>query len=330
MFARAKVLFAAFVAVGILLGAAAFASGQKENAKPENSWPKKTIQIVVPFKPGGDTDFNARVYAKYLEKELGQPLVIVNIDGNGGTLGSRKVKDANPDGYTVLFYHAAVLINEVSGVAEYGFDALDMACIAAMNPGDIFTVTKDSKYKTLKDLVEDSKANPGKIRFAGNTGATTYLEGLLLNAAGASLNIVDAGGSADRIAALRGGHVDVIPNPYGTVKPYLAKGDFRALAMVMDKRNERFPDIPTAIEQGYDVVLPIPYFFAFPKGTPKGIIAKFGAAVEKVCKGNKDYAADIAKAYDMTPFFLPAEEAVKFYTDERNMVMKHKDKMKIK
>jgi tripartite-type tricarboxylate transporter receptor subunit TctC len=308
---------------------AAYGAGQGEAAKADPKWPTKPIQIVVPFKPGGDTDFNARVYAKYLEKELGQPVVIVNVDGNGGTLGSRKVKDAAPDGYTALFYHAAVLINEVSGVAEYGFDALDMACVAAMNPGDVFVVTKDSKYKTLKDLVEDSKANPGKIRFAGNTGATTYLEGLLLNAAGAAVNIVDAGGSADRIAALRGGHVDVIPNPYGTVKAYLNSGDFRALALVREQRNSRFPNIPTAVEQGYDVVVPIPYFFAFPKGTPKEYQAKLSAAVEKIAKGSQEYAAEIAKAYDQTPFFLPSEEAVKLFTGEREKVMKHKDKMKV-
>ena len=330
MFIQKKGLVAAMVCVGLLAGAAAFASGQKEGAKAEAAWPKKAIQVVVPFKPGGDTDFNARVYAKYLEKELGQSLVIVNVDGNGGSLGSRKVKDSSADGYTVLFYHAAMLINEASGIVEYGTDAFEMGCIAGMNPGDIFTVTKNSKYQTLKDLVEDSQKNPGAVRFAGNTGATTFLEGLLLNAAGAKINIVDAGGASDRIAALRGGHLDVIPNPYGTVKPYLTNGDFRALAVVTEERNPKFPQIPTAKEQGYDVVMPIPYFYLFPKGTPKAIIDKFVKAVEKVAKENKEYAADIAKAYDQTPFFLPADEAAKFLANEREMVQKHKEKMRVK
>ena len=66
------------------------------------AWPDKTVQVIAPFRAGGDTDFNARVYAKYLRQELGVPFVIVNIDGGGGTLGSRKAKDAAPDGYTVL------------------------------------------------------------------------------------------------------------------------------------------------------------------------------------------------------------------------------------
>jgi tripartite-type tricarboxylate transporter receptor subunit TctC len=303
---------------------------KKEEANKGLDWPKKTIQIIVPFNPGGDTDFNARTYAKYLEKELGQSLVVVNVSGNGGTVGSRKVKDAKPDGYTVLFYHTAMQVNEASGMVDYGFKDFEIAGIAAKNPGDIITVSKDSPYKTLKDLVEASKKNPGQIKIAGNTGATTYLTGTMLNASGAQLNIVDSGGATDRIAALKGGHIDAIPNPYGTVKPYLESGDFRALAVITEERNPKFPDIPTAKEQGYDVVLPIAYFFAFPKGTPEEIVDKFSKAVEKIATTNKEYAEAIDKAYHQAPFYLNREEGYKWLDEQRNRIMALQDKLILK
>ncbi|MGE4284369.1 MAG: tripartite tricarboxylate transporter substrate binding protein [Clostridia bacterium] len=302
----------------------------KPEAKKETDWPKKPIQVIVPFKAGGDTDFNARTYAKYLEEKLGQPVIIVNVDGNGGTLGSKKAKDAAPDGYTVLFYHAAMFINEATEMAKYGFKDFEMAGVAAMNPGDIITVDKSSKYQTLKDLVEDSKANPGKISITANTGATTYLTALMLKEAGAELNIVDLGGASDRIAGLKGGHVNVITNPYGTVKQYFENGDFRPLAVITEKRNSKFDTIPTALEQGYDVVQPIPYFFLFPKGTPKEIVDKFSTAVGDIAQNNKEYAEAIDKAYNQTPFFLNPEESTKYLNTLNDRVIKLKDQLMAK
>ncbi|MFQ3621155.1 MAG: tripartite tricarboxylate transporter substrate-binding protein [Spirochaetales bacterium] len=105
---------------GIVLGA-----GKKE--RPELDWPKNAIQILVSYNPGGDTDFNARTYAKYLEKELGQPVVVVNVAGVGGTLGSRKVKDSPPDGYTVLFYHTAMIVNQITDMVPYGFEDFELS-----------------------------------------------------------------------------------------------------------------------------------------------------------------------------------------------------------
>ncbi len=247
-----------FVASGILIGA-----GKQESTGLD--WPKKAIQVIVPYNPGGDTDFNARAYAKYLEKELGQPVVVVNVAGVGGTLGSRKAKDATPDGYTVLFYHTAMIVNQVTEMVPYGVEDFELSCIAAMSPGNVIAVNAKSPWKTLKDLVDDSIKRPGEIKFAADIGGTTYVLAMQFLDAGAKFNVVDAGSSTARNAALKGGQIDVVPNPYGPTKPFLQSGDFRALGVTNEKRHPRFPEIPTCKEQGYDVALEIYYFFAFPK-----------------------------------------------------------------
>ena len=289
------------------------------------TWPEKTIQVIVPFKAGGDTDFNARVYAKFLRKELGVPLVVVNIDGGGGTQGSRKAKDSAPDGYTVLFYHSAMLVNMASGMADYTYRDFEMAGIAGFEPGNILCVAKKSKFNTLKDLIDDSRANPGKVSITINVGTMGYLAALLLNEAGGKFNLVDHGGASQRITALLGGHVDVIINPYGTVKSYIEAGEFKALGALNEQRNPKFATIPTAKEQGYDVVSRYPYFFLFPKGTPKEVVGRFASAVQKVA-ADKEYAADIDKAYSQTPLFMNAEDSLRFLKAQEDLIGKVKMK----
>lgn len=303
-------------------------SGYGANSKAAEDWPKKTIQIVVPYNAGGDTDFNARIYAKFLEKKLGKPVVVVNIAGAGGTLGSRKVFDAAPDGYTALFYHTSMIINQVMEMVDYGVNDFEIACIAAKNPGNIITVNKSAKWNNLKELVEDSKVNPGKVNFAADIGGTTFIMALMFQDAGAKVNIVDAGGAAARIAALKGGHIDIIPNPYGPTKPYLQSGDFKALGVTTEERNPKFPDIPTCKEQGHDVTLEIPYFFSFPKNTPKAIIEKFNEAVEEIATTEKEYAESVEKSYDQTPFFLNATDSKKYLLAQMEMIYRYKERLK--
>ena len=310
----------------VAIGGILFAAGKQESSGLD--WPKKAIQVIVPYNPGGDTDFNARTYAKYLEKELGQPVVVVNVSGVGGTLGSRKAKDASPDGYTVLFYHTAMIVNQVTEMVSYGVEDFELSCIAAMSPGNVIAVNAKSPWTTLKELVDDSIKRPGKIKFAADIGGTTYVLAMQFLDAGAKFNVVDAGSSTARNAALKGGQIDVVPNPYGPTKPFLQSGDFRALGVTNEKRHPRFPDIPTCKEQGYDVALEIYYFFAFPKGTPKPIVEKFSSAIKKICTTNQEYAQDIAKAYDQVPFYLGREEGGVLLAKQKEQIGKYKDKLK--
>lgn len=272
-------------------------------------WPSKPVEIIAPMGAGGDTDFNARMFSQYLPGLIGGNFVVSNITGNGGATGSRKVKEAKPDGYTVLFSHPAFVVNKLSGAASYGFESFDFVCVAAMAPGICVTVRADTGFKTIKDLIEYSQKHPYELTIAAQTGATTHATALLLEKAGAQLTVVDSGSSSDRVAALLGGHVDVIANPYGNIKDYVKEGEFVVLGL--DGPND-LPEIglQSIVSQGYDISLPFYYFFAFPKGTDPKIVEKFSLAVKEIVENNPEYAEKIAAAYLQKPIYFDSKEGL--------------------
>lgn len=297
--------------------------------QPETfEWPNKTIEIIVPFKAGGDTDFHARTYAKYLENILGKPIVIVNVDGANGSAGTIQVRDAKPDGYTALFFHDSMLMNKIVGVTDFAHESFDICAAGILDKSYILAVNANSPYKTLDDLINYAKQNPGKIKYASSIGGYTYYAGRKLEElAGIDLNIVDAGGGADRNAALLAQKIDTNVNPYGVMKPYIDSGDFRVLAIFSEERSGLFPDVPTAKEQGYDLLAQRAYFLSFPKGTDPRIIEKVSDAMSQVAK-MPEYAEDIAKAYCVEPAYMNTadtqtylDNAMKEFEDASSMIL---------
>ena len=292
-------------------------------------WPSKPIQIISPFNPGGDVDFNARTYAARLSKTLGTDVVITTTSGNGGAIGARKAKDSPNDGYTVLFTSSALLTNQLSGAVDFGLDAYEFSCIAAQGPGNVICVSPDLGVKTLKELVELTAKRPGQLRMAADTGATTQIIALMLKNVGVNANIVDAGASGDRIAALLGGHVDIIINSHGSIKDYVSSGDFVALGIATDSQPEYIPEIATCISQGYNVTFPSYFFFAFPKGTDKAVVDKFTAAVGTIADNDADYANSIRTAYSQSPVFVPGEKGLERLEKAREEIEQYRSQFAI-
>ncbi len=291
----------------------------------KGDYPVKPIQVIVTGKPGGDSDFHARTIARYMEKELRQPVVIVNMEGAGGSIGANKVKLSPLDGYTVLFFHTGIIFTEITGVTEFGFDAFEMGAVVTMDNGNVWCVNGSSPYKTLGDYVKAAKAKPGMLTYGTDLGGYTYFQGIRLeDVAGIDINIVDVGGAAAKNAALLGRQIDMAPNPYGSVKSFIESGDFRALAVLSETRHPSFPNVPTAKEQGFDIVMPKPHFFLFPKGTPRNIIDAFDAAAKRVVLTNSAYAADIEKAYYMKPYYSEPGAGVDYLSKEREKFLKFK------
>lgn len=289
-------------------------------------YPTKPIQIVIPVDPGGDTDVNGRTLAKYLEKELGQPVVIVNVNGSAGVVGSKKVKDAAPDGYTALFFHTELLIPYLMGLSNFTYSDFDMAGIAVTDNSTVLAVNSKSKYNTLQDLIDDAKKNPGKIEFGAQLGGYPHLVGLALEkAANIDLNITDVGGNAAKTAALKGQKTDVINTQYGLTKDFFKSGDFRSLGLLSSERNPLLPDVKTTKEQGVDLAFSKAFFFAFPKGTPKEIVDKFSKAIENVTK-NPDYQKDAASVF-ITPSYMGPDAANKYLKNVQDEYSKYKDLM---
>lgn len=290
---------------------AAESSTTTEEASATSDWPTRPIEIVIPYTAGGDTDFNARAYIEGLSEVLGVSVIASNVTGSSGSIASRQVKDADPDGYEVLFFHSAINVNEAIGTADFGIHDLDLACIAAKGPGDIVVARSDLGVSNLDELVAYTQENPGTVKLGIETGTMVHVQSLMLQAAGADVVLVDVGGAADRVAAMAGGHIDVMINAYGTISDYLETGEFVALAQTNGEVSDGFPEIIPAIDQGYDMTLEKHYFFAFPEGTPQDIIDTFAAAVETVSTGS-DYADTLMSSYRQEPFYADADEGYEY------------------
>ncbi len=311
-------------------GQALFAAGSSDSGKkaaPADAaagYPGKAVQVIVPVGAGGDTDMNARLFGKYLEKELGQPVVIVNVSGGGGTIGMKRVMDSAADGYTVLFYHGEAMIPKIAGLVDYGIDAFDMAGIAVLDDTTVLATHPGMPFKNMKEFVDYAKAHPGEVEFGMQTGGYPHLVGIVLQAvAGIKLNLVDVGGNAAKTVALKGRKTQVINTQYGLTKDFFTAGDFVCLGLTSAKRNPLFPDIPTTAEQGFPLEFNKFFFYGMPKGTPQPIVAKFSAAMKKVVE-NPDYKAEAAKIF-VTPTYLPPAEATKLAEDTYKFFSQYQD-----
>ena len=311
-----------------LMAAQAYCGGQQQQtpaaAQGTVNWPTKTVQLVANGNPGGEIDFNSRVFIEALQRELGQPFVVVNNGAGGGSVAGRQVYESAPDGYTVLVCHNGHGCSVALGMIDSSYADYEMVGIIGESAGDVMVVNKSSPWKTMADVVNAAKENPGKLRLAVNRGSTSYVIAAAFAAkSGTSYNIVDGGGAADKAVALLGGHIDVSIITYGTAKPYIESGDFIPLGISSEKRNPKFPDIPTYVENGYDVVFPIRYCFLMPPKTPREIVDKFSKAVEKIIREDKEYAKVIDSGFAQSPFFMPPKEALAFYDSVMPLINEH-------
>jgi tripartite-type tricarboxylate transporter receptor subunit TctC len=301
-------------AVALLVSVTGFAA---------DKYPSKPIQVIVPAGPGGDTDLNCRLVNKYLEKELGQPIIVVNVNGAGGSLGSRKVKDSDPDGYTVLFFHPSMFLNKMMGLVDYSFGEFENAGIAVMDNTNIFVVHASSPYQGIQDVIKAAKEKPGSIKFATETGAFTHLHVLAFeDTAKIKLNVVDVGSASQKIVALLGKQVDIIGINYGIIKDYVATGKFRVIGVLADKRNPLIPDVKTFKEQGVNIAFPKFFYYLFPKNTPAPVVKRFTEALKKVSADNV-LKNDLEK-FTVSPLYMSPAEATKYMKKQEATFNKYK------
>lgn len=293
---KSKLGLVVFLSVVFLaLVSPVFASGAQETAAID--WPTKPIEIVVPTAPGGNTDLTARVAAKYLEKELGKPVVIVNMSGASGAVGTRNVMDAKPDGYKMLWFHNTALVINVTGLVDFiAYEVLDPISMTVWDNSFGLYVRANSPLNTLNDLAKEIKKNPGKITFSSAAGGLSHLLGLSFqDMAGGKFTFIDAGNDAARIISVLGGHVDVTPSFYSAAQQYVDNGDIKCLGIVAAKRNPLMPTFPTAIEQGLNFVFSgLGFTLYAPKGTPTDIVEKVSKAIEKISL-DPTYGEEMAK-----------------------------------
>ena len=242
------------------------------------TYPSKTVRIVVPFGAGGVADLTARTVAEKLSQSLGQAVVIDNKPGAGGVAAGELVAKADPDGHTLL------LISNGTAVSAGLFKSLpfdpqrDFAPISTLATFDIAVITAaESPFKTLGDLLAFARTHPGKLNLGTiNIGSTQNLTGeLLKSAAGIDVQIVPFNGTPAVITALRGKQIDAAVEILGPVIPHITAKAVRALAVTGAKRSTVLPDVPTAIESGVPGLLASSWnALAAPAKTPAAVIAR--------------------------------------------------------
>lgn len=242
------------------------------------SFPSKTVRIVVPFGAGGVADLTARTVGQKLSESLGQPVVIDNKPGAGGVAAGDAVAKAEPDGYTLLLMSNGTAVS--TGLFKsLPFDAVrDFAPISTLATFDIaILVPADSKFKTLGELLAFAKANPGKLNLGSiNIGSTQNLAAeLFKSTSGTDMQVVPYNGTPALITALRGGQLDVGVEILGPVLPQVAANALRVLAVTGEKRAAVLPDVPTAKESGLPAFVASSWnALAAPAKTPKDVIAR--------------------------------------------------------
>lgn len=257
------------------------------------SFPDHAIKLIVPWAAGGDTDSIFRPLAPLLQKHLGQPVVIANVGGASGTVGEREAAGAAPDGYTVFGAHDYVHSVYYGGLTDIKYDAaFEPICLVTSTPS-VITVGAKTPWKTFKELVDDAKKRPGEITAGASLGSTSqYSLALAAKAAGIKFKYVPYDGTAKRMNALLGGHIEVADSNL-TQKSKVDAGLLRFLANMADERTQGLEDVPTLKELGYDVEYSVNRGFMVPKGTPADVKAKLGEACAKAAK-DPEFAKTVA------------------------------------
>ena len=254
-----------------------------ENSGAGDDYPQKPIQVVVPFNPGGASDTFSRIIQKAVKDYdlMPQPLVIVNKAGGSSTVGINYVRDARDDGYTVLCLHEAIMTAKLTGQSRYGPESFEP--VAATGEFSLMLlVPNESPYNTLSEFMADAKERPNEIILGSNLNTPTYFAHLNLEATvpGTKFRFVSAGGGANRLAALIGGHMDAA---FFSVVEYISfkENGLRPLAIFDSKREASIPEVPTATELGFPVVSTNFQYWWFPKGTDPEIVSYFGKVLNK-------------------------------------------------
>ena len=295
--------------LAVLLVGAPFLAAAEE-------FPLKPITLINPMGAGGSHDLTARAVTSVANDYLGQPIINQIKSGGGGAIGSDFVSKAKPDGYTLLLGGPGwnSTLPAVEGRSK-GPDDLIPVCRIKYSANNI-VARPDAPFKTLAEMVAWAKANPGKLLFghSGPWGAADMPWKDLTRKTGISTKVVPYDGGGPCLVAILGGHIDVTANFAAQALPQVKAGKMRMLAVLDDKRNPEFPDVPTAREQGVDVVYLMWRGILAPKGTPRPVIDKLAAAFQKMTADKT--VVNMLKSFGDVPNFLGPDEFGKLWREE--------------
>jgi tripartite-type tricarboxylate transporter receptor subunit TctC len=261
-------------------------------------YPTQPVKLWVPWPPGGGVDTTARLVSEYLGKRLGHPIIVDNRSGAGGNIGTEIAARQRPDRYNLLMSSISPNAVNISLYNKLGFDPVkDFEPIIYVSAvPNILVVPADSPFKTVKDVIDAARANPGKLTYAsGGIGSSQHLAAVQFGTA-AKIDIlhVPYKGTAPGEADLVAGHVSMMLDTT-TCLPFIAGGKLRALAVASKARNPTLPNVPTFDEAGLQGVYASSWYgLSAPAGTPRPIIDKLNAETNAVLKSPEFQARMVA------------------------------------
>jgi len=292
-------------------------------------YPTKPISLMVAYPAGGSTDVGARILASIAEKDLGQPLVVLNKAGAGGQVGWTEMARQKPDGYYIGFINlpaANTVILDPDRKATFDIGSFTPIINQVLDPGVIY-VKPDGPYKSLKDIIEDAQKRPGAVR-AATTGILSddHLAILMLEeAAKVRFRIVHFDGDTPQLTALLGGQIDVSFLNVGGIAPKVKAGQIKPVLVMDRERSTFYPDVLASVEAGYpSVISSSTRGIVGPKGLPESIVQKLQGVFKKAME-NPEHLEKMDKAglaikvmmgdeYDK--YFMTLHERVKKLVEE--------------
>ena len=289
---RTHLLVAAAIALGLTASGPATAQSY-----PAQSYPDRRIRLIVPFPPGGPTDYVARLVAQHVSANFGQ-VVLDNRPGAGGTIASKAVANADPDGYTLLYGSSATL-----GIAPALYKNVEYDAIKSFAPVALVSrvpfvlgVAAAVPANTLSEFIAYAKANPGKLNFGATIGTPPHLVGELFKVTtGADIYYIPYKGAAQAMTDLLAGQMHMTIEGATTLLAHIQSGKVRPLAVMSPQRLPALPDVPTMLENGYSGFPSASWTGVLaPAGTPASIVSKLNAAVNDALR-SPEISANFAR-----------------------------------
>ena len=295
---------------GVLLAAAGLTVGVAGPAFAQ-SYPNKLIKLVLPYTPGSPNDVIARLIAPALSQRLGQNIVIENRPGGGGSIGTKAVAAAEPDGYTLLF--ASNISHIISALyASGGYDPLkDFIPISPLAGNSwVMVVPPSVPANNLKEFIAYAKANPGKLNFGFGQGTAPHLVGEWVKAAaGIDLASIPYKGGAQAITDMLGGRIHMNLGTTATLVPLIRDKKIKGLVVLSRERNPALPEVPTTAESGYpDLAAGNVMGILAPAGTPAVIVETLNREINGMLN-TAEMKAGIAKLGFESQFGTPRQYA---------------------
>jgi putative tricarboxylic transport membrane protein len=268
------------------------------------AYPDRAVRVVVPNPPGGSADYVARFFQAPLQRALGQPVAIANVVGGGTSIGNRQVRDAAPDGHTVLAIHQALLTAATLKVMDFGPEAFAQVAQVATEYVTV-VVNRRSPYQNLPQFLAAARA--GELKAGVQIGAINHFLFLsLADATGIKFRYVNTGGGGPTRTALAGGHVDCAFLTVNEAKPLVDSGDLTIAAIFAPQRLPGWPNLATAREQGTNLLLNLNYWWWMPRATPAARVDRFAEALRSA-SADPEVVQKFAE-FNMTPSFLKGAE----------------------